>query len=122
MVWALCSSPSNGKGALNETCSEDEFVADEEHLKIGHPPPSRAKGNISRQDQPLEVDYTDCTPLYRKLEDGQWDAVTTFLESGVWPGHLFRDASSPVDQAKTYVTRHDAKHSNKLLWSQLPLQ
>jgi hypothetical protein len=70
-----------------------------------------------------EVDYEkNCTMLYRKIEATEWISVTSFLESGYWPGSFFADEMTPSEQARTWVTRFDREDRKKLRWSQLPLQ
>ena len=73
-------------------------------------------------DEALECDYErDCTPLYKQIENEEWNAVAKFLDTGYWPGNFFADSIPPADQARTWVTRFDPNDNKKVRWSQLPL-
>jgi hypothetical protein len=73
-------------------------------------------------DQALEVDYeTDCTALYQKIQEGEYAAVTKFLETGYWPGSIFADEVNPAIQARVWVTRFEGFDGKKVRWSQLPI-
>jgi ankyrin repeat protein len=81
----------------------------------------------------LSCDYdTNCSPLYKKIEQGEWLAVLNFLESGEWePQNWFYDSilrffgielapvSSPNEQAKTFVIKRDEQAG--MVWARLPL-
>jgi hypothetical protein len=89
---------------------------------------SEAPGDDDTLVQALECDYEkDCTRLYKKIENAEWEDVIIFLDKGYWPGHLFRDTISPADQARTWVTRFQPgtkgmpDGEEKIRWSQLPL-
>lgn len=73
-------------------------------------------------DEALECDYErDCTPLYKQIENEEWNSVAKFLDTGYWPGNFFADSIPPADQARTWVTRFDPNDNKKVRWSQLPL-
>lgn len=84
---------------------------------------SKSESSPNVASEAKEVDYeTNCTMLYRKIEETEWISVTSFLESGYWPGNFFADEMTPSEQARTWVTRFDHEDRKKLRWSQLPLQ
>jgi hypothetical protein len=102
MVWGLlgCETP----------CGEPETAA-------------KSESSPNAASEAKEVDYEkNCTMLYRKIEETEWIAVTSFLESGYWAGSFFPDELTPAEQARTWVTRFDREERKKLRWSQLPLQ
>ena len=87
-------------------------------------PASGAKDESTNKtvEEALECDYErDCTPLYKKIEDEEFEDVMRYLNSGYWPGAFFADGLSPADQARTWVTRFDPKDDRKVRWSQLPI-
>lgn len=98
MVWADCYCGTS-KG-LNDAEDDTETIVDA-----------------------LECDYEkDCTPLYKRIENAEWEDVAFFLDSGYWPGHFFKDSVSPADQARTWVTRFQpGGNGEQIKWSQLPL-
>lgn len=92
----------------------------------------------------FESDYeTDCTPLYKALENAivqeeeDFDHISVYLETGNWPANTApvidtgTNSSSKIAapsadiQARTWVTRFSSTSSNKnkkrVEWSQLPL-
>jgi hypothetical protein len=138
MAWVLC-----GSSALCDIIEEESDS--EEQPQKGDKQKTKDAGDTTNSscNKEYEVDYiSSCTPLYSKLEQGQWGCVVTFLESGYWPDNLFfPDPSSPSQQVRTWVTRRDNDHdhdvnddaennqnnnnTNKhkhIRWSQLPLQ
>lgn len=69
----------------------------------------------------LECDYENgCSKLFKKLEEEDFDMVTTFLDTGYWPNTIFKD-TPPADQVRTWVTRFDPDDETQVKWSQLPL-
>jgi hypothetical protein len=102
---------------------------------MGQPPVSAhekpapvASGDSSKSttDESLECSYENCTPLFRRIERGDWGDVMCFLDTGYWPGDFFKDPiGSPTEQAKTWVYRfhdkEDDEGKRRLRWSQLPL-
>ena len=75
------------------------------------------------KEEALECDYeTNCTALYKHIEEEDWSAVAKFLETGYWPGNFFPDFNAPADQARTWVTRFNkTDEAAGVRWSQLPL-
>jgi hypothetical protein len=73
-----------------------------------------------------ECDYIrNCTALYKRLEQEDWQGVDEFLDTGVWPDDVSlskADPTSPVKQVRTWVTRFDEQDATKVHWSVLPLQ
>jgi ankyrin repeat protein len=82
----------------------------------------------------FSCDYeTNCSPLYKKIEQGEWLAVVDFLETGRWePANWFFDTildffsitrgpppSTPNEQAKTFVINRNDKAT--MVWARLPL-
>lgn len=82
----------------------------------------------------FSCDYeTSCSPLYKKIEQGEWLAVVDFLETGKWePPNWFFDMildffsisrgpppSTPNEQAKTFVINRNEKAV--MVWARLPL-
>jgi ankyrin repeat protein len=82
----------------------------------------------------FSCDYdTNCSPLYKKIEEGEWLAVVDFLETGRWePANWFFDtildffsitrgppSSTPNEQAKTFVINRNDKAT--MIWARLPL-
>eukprot|EP00536_Pseudo-nitzschia_multiseries_P016437 jgi/Psemu1/221364/e_gw1.1116.8.1 len=69
----------------------------------------------------LECDYDkNVTNLYRNIETKAWSSVECFFETGKWAYiHFTKDALSPSEQARTWVTRFES--NGKVRWSQLPL-
>lgn len=69
----------------------------------------------------LECDYDkNVTNLYQSIESGAWSAVQCFFETEKWSYmHFTRDATSPSEQARTWVTRFQS--DGEVRWSQLPL-
>ena len=70
----------------------------------------------------FECDYKkNCTRLYKKIEERDWEAVCDFLDRGSWPDSKSPDKLSPKKQTMTWVTRYDPKDTSTVLWSELPL-
>jgi hypothetical protein len=84
-------------------------------------------GSITWQDDNiLECDYdTQCTKLYKLIEDKQWEEVLYYMETGKFYDtsiftHLFgKEPDPPFVQARTWVTALD--ESGDVRWCQLPL-
>ncbi|GKY94455.1 hypothetical protein MPSEU_000411400 [Mayamaea pseudoterrestris] len=93
----VCTSAMNSRGLMDET-------------------------NKTIVEMTLEVDYSKhCTTLYKMIEEQDWETVAKFLDTGYWIGSLWADKLTPVEQAKTWVTRFDPEDTTKIKWSQLPL-
>ena len=69
----------------------------------------------------LECDYDkNVTNLYQSIESGAWSSVQCFFETEKWSYmHFTRDATTPSEQARTWVTRFES--DGEVRWSQLPL-
>ena len=82
----------------------------------------------------LFCDYaTDCSPLFKKIEQEAWDSITMFLTDGKWSEDSWTksivefvtmqpqdpDASHPKEQVMTLVTKCEGKR--KIAWARLPL-
>lgn len=82
----------------------------------------------------FSCDYEhNCSPLFTKIEQGEWLSVVDFLETGRWEStNWFSDmvlnifsitsaqpTSTPTEQAKTVVIKRDEKAA--ILWARLPL-
>jgi len=88
---------------------------------------SASDGSITcRSEGILECDYdTQCTKLYKLVEDKQWEEVLYFLETGkFYDTNIFtticgREPDPPSLQAMTWVTALD--ESGNVRWCQLPL-
>jgi hypothetical protein len=73
----------------------------------------------------FECDYIqNCTPLYKQLEQEDWQRVDEFLSTGIWSDSLSKDPLSQAQQVRTWVTCFDKQHHDviKCHWSVLPLQ
>jgi hypothetical protein len=74
------------------------------------------------EEKIYQKDYeSNCTSLYKKIEEEDWNSVFVFLETGKWPGHFFSDPICPDVQVRTWIRRSDPTDSQKLLWRKLPL-
>jgi hypothetical protein len=118
MGWDVCGSSS--LCTICEESDSEQEQGDRQTSVVNEIILSSSHIKLSKE---FEVDYaTSCTTLYNKLEQGQWGCVVTFLESGYWPDSLFfADPATPSQQARTWVTRHDAENPSTIRWSQLPL-
>lgn len=90
----------------------------------GEVPPTICGSDVtqSKVTIPTECDYErNCIPLFKRLEDQEWDAVISFLDTGFWPYHFVKDPVSPQEQVRTWVTRVTNTHPPRTVWSQLPL-
>lgn len=82
----------------------------------------------------LSCDFdTNCSPLYKNIEQGEWLAVLDFLETGLWgpPNYVYDTilsffgiergppTSTPNEQAKTFVIKRDEQAA--MVWARLPL-
>ncbi|KAL3903266.1 MAG: hypothetical protein SGILL_010509, partial [Bacillariaceae sp.] len=77
-------------------------------------------------DNILECDYdTQCTKLYKVIEDKQWEEVLYYLESSkfydttIFTSLMGNDPDPPSVQVRTWVTALD--ESGDVRWCQLPL-
>lgn len=73
-----------------------------------------------------ECDYdVNCSPLYKSIElaedEEDYAIILYFLETGKWSETEIGAGTSPLIQAKTWVSRFDPKEKSKIKWSQLPL-
>jgi len=90
----------------------------------GEMPPTICGSDVtlSKVTIPTECDYErNCIPLFKRLEDQEWDVVISFLDTGFWPYHFVKDPLSPQEQVRTWVTRVTNTHPPRTVWSQLPL-
>jgi hypothetical protein len=74
----------------------------------------------------LECDYdTQCTKLYKLIEDKQWEEVMYYLETGhfydtsIFSTMCGKEPDIPSIQARTWITALD--DSGNVRWCQLPL-
>jgi hypothetical protein len=74
----------------------------------------------------LECDYsTQCTKLYKLIEDKQWEEVLYYLDTGKWydtsifSSLLGKEPDDPSIEARTWVTALD--NAGNVRWCQLPL-
>ena len=74
----------------------------------------------------LECDYdTQCTKLYKIIEDKQWEEVLYYLDSGhfydtsIFSTMCGKEPDSPSIQTRTWITALD--DSGNVRWCQLPL-
>lgn len=73
----------------------------------------------------LNTDYANVSPLFRNIEQGNWERVLMFLQTGKWTdsmlwssaGHM--NSAGPELQVKTWVTAYDRR--SRPQWSQLPI-
>ena len=90
-------------------------------------PPCTLTATAGEDDSALagwECDYErNCTPLFVKIEERDWESITAFLDTGFWPYHFSKDAQSPDRQVRTWVTRLEDPYNKAsgIKWSQLPL-
>lgn len=97
------------------------FEDNSKRVKANHTALDEKLESKENLDGALECDYeTDCSPLYKNIEEENWPAIAKFLETGYWPGSFFADAIPPSDQVRTWVTRFDVR-TKEIRWSQLPL-
>jgi len=73
------------------------------------------------EGQVVECDYENCTPLFKRIETREWEAVADFLQTGSWPYYFFKDGLSPAAQAHTWVVQMDQDSLNQVKQRQLPL-
>jgi hypothetical protein len=84
-------------------------------------------GSITCQDDNiLECDYdTQCTKLYKLIENKQWEEVLYFMEKGkfydttIFTSLFGKEPDPPIVQASTWVTALD--ETGDVRWCQLPL-
>jgi hypothetical protein len=88
---------------------------------------SASDGSLTcQEDNILECDYdTQCTKLYKLIEDKQWEEVLYYLETGkfydtsIFTQLFGKEPDPPSVQARTWVTALD--ESGDVRWCQLPL-
>lgn len=79
-----------------------------------------------QEDAILECDYdTQCTKLYKVIEDKQWEEVLYYMETGkfydtsIFTPLFGKDPDPPSVQCRTWVTALD--EGGDVRWCQLPL-
>ena len=92
-------------------------------LPVKTPDDSSSESSSRKNTTPfLECNYDlNCTPLYSKIEEAQWNAVIHFLDTGKWPGDKVADPIAPKQQAMTWVNSVDCKDKTTVRSSRLPL-
>eukprot|EP00523_Entomoneis_sp_CCMP467_P019043 CAMPEP_0168820520 /NCGR_PEP_ID=MMETSP0726-20121227/8890_1 /TAXON_ID=265536 /ORGANISM="Amphiprora sp., Strain CCMP467" /LENGTH=335 /DNA_ID=CAMNT_0008873031 /DNA_START=8 /DNA_END=1015 /DNA_ORIENTATION=- len=87
---------------------------------------SRHSSSSSAEESAVRhVDYRKATPLFKNIEQENWERVLTFLNTGRWSSSMLTSTHEhlrgpvPEIQTKTWVTSFDRK--GKPEWSQLPL-
>jgi hypothetical protein len=88
---------------------------------------SGSDGSLTcNDDNILECDYdTQCTKLYKLIEDKQWEEVLYYIETGkfydtsIFTPLFGKEPDPPFVQARTWVTALD--ETGDVRWCQLPL-
>jgi hypothetical protein len=105
----------------------DIFCGPEQRDAASEDSATEGSGSITYQDDNiLECDYdTQCTKLYKIIEEKQWEEVLYYLQSGkfydtsIFTSMLGNDPDPPSIQTRTWVTALD--ETGDVRWCQLPL-
>jgi len=105
-------------------CTNPEIPPDYDDFSVGGAGTASTDVSEESPEPQLTVPHDRCTPLFRAIEQENWQGVVLFLNTGKWSDSMWKSSvdhlkspAAPI-QAKTWVISYK---NGKEDWSQLPI-